>query len=132
LRIGSLSRVNYEYERAYEYHTADAHRRQYVPDLFYPDIQLYHEHFALNHKSRSKCLHRATGATGERQWAASSRHLPSVLTPQPERPVRQYPPRFLADGRRKTQAVFHAFGQKIDSPARPVGYHAYPLRSSSL
>jgi hypothetical protein len=35
-------------------------------------------------------------------------------------------------GRRKAQAVLHSCGQKRDSPAPPVGYHANPLRSSSL
>ncbi|AQH01528.1 hypothetical protein A9R05_22210 [Burkholderia sp. KK1] len=40
--------VDYAYERDYEYDTATADRRQYAPDFFYPDISLYHEHFALN------------------------------------------------------------------------------------
>jgi hypothetical protein len=54
------------------------------------------------------------------------------LAPQPERPVRQCPPRFAAGGRRKAQVVLHSCGQKRDRLVRPVGYHAYPLRSSSL
>jgi DNA helicase IV len=40
--------VNYEYERQYEHDTATESRRQYFPDFYYPDIELYHEHFALN------------------------------------------------------------------------------------
>ncbi|MEM5316525.1 UvrD-helicase domain-containing protein [Paraburkholderia sp. JHI869] len=40
--------VNYEYERDYEFDTATAEHRQYTPDFYYPDIRLYHEHFALN------------------------------------------------------------------------------------
>ncbi|MFM0120281.1 UvrD-helicase domain-containing protein [Paraburkholderia sp. RL18-101-BIB-B] len=40
--------VNYEYERQYEFDTATAEHRQYFPDFYYPDIGLYHEHFALN------------------------------------------------------------------------------------
>lgn len=40
--------VNYEYERSYEYPTADETHRQYYPDFYYPDIGLYHEHFALD------------------------------------------------------------------------------------
>ncbi|WNF11721.1 UvrD-helicase domain-containing protein [Stenotrophomonas geniculata] len=40
--------VKYEYERPYEHDTADHQFRQYFPDFYYPDIQLYHEHFALN------------------------------------------------------------------------------------
>lgn len=45
--------VNYEYERAYEHDTFDRHYRQYYPDFFYPDIDLYHEHFALNAKGEA-------------------------------------------------------------------------------
>lgn len=45
--------VNYEYERAYEHDTATEHHRQYFPDFFYPDAQLYHEHFALNEKGEA-------------------------------------------------------------------------------
>src|SRR6202000_1952169 len=40
--------VNYEYEREYEFDTATADHRQYFPDFYYPDIGVYHEHFALN------------------------------------------------------------------------------------
>jgi len=45
--------VNYEYERAYEYDTASEQYRQYFPDFYYPDAQLYHEHFALNDKGEA-------------------------------------------------------------------------------
>lgn len=39
--------VKYEYERPYEHDVADARHRQYQPDFFYPDIDVYHEHWAL-------------------------------------------------------------------------------------
>ncbi|GLU29864.1 DNA helicase [Brucella sp. NBRC 12950] len=39
--------VPYEYERDYEHVTANEAARQYQPDFFYPQIKLYHEHFAL-------------------------------------------------------------------------------------
>lgn len=45
--------VNYEYERPYEHETADHQHRQYFPDFYYPDAQLYHEHFALNEKGQA-------------------------------------------------------------------------------
>ncbi|MGO7358869.1 helicase IV [Rhizobium ruizarguesonis] len=44
--------VRYEYERPYEHETASETRRQYRPDFYYPDIGLYHEHFALNGEGR--------------------------------------------------------------------------------
>jgi len=40
--------VNYCYEAPYEFKTATPDRRQYKPDFYYPDIDLYHEHFALD------------------------------------------------------------------------------------
>lgn len=40
--------VNYHYEERYAFETADALHRQYRPDFYYPEIDLYHEHFALD------------------------------------------------------------------------------------
>lgn len=40
--------VRYQYEARYEHDTASKEHGQYHPDFFYPDIGLYHEHFALN------------------------------------------------------------------------------------
>lgn len=40
--------VNYRYEQSYVHDTADASHRQYRPDFYYPHIDLYHEHFALD------------------------------------------------------------------------------------
>lgn len=42
--------VDYEYERPYEYDTATESYSQYYPDFYYPRINLYHEHFALDAK----------------------------------------------------------------------------------
>ena len=39
--------IRYEYERNYEHGTADAGHGQYRPDFYYPDIETYHEHWAL-------------------------------------------------------------------------------------
>jgi len=43
-----LHGVKYVYEAPYEFDTADENHRQYQPDFYYPDINLYHEHFALD------------------------------------------------------------------------------------
>lgn len=40
--------VAYEYERPYEYETADRKYRQYRPDFYFPDINCYLEHYALD------------------------------------------------------------------------------------
>ena len=44
--------VPYEYERKYEHPTATADHSQYHPDFFYPTMELYHEHQALNREGK--------------------------------------------------------------------------------
>ncbi|MDH5570904.1 MAG: UvrD-helicase domain-containing protein, partial [Gammaproteobacteria bacterium] len=56
LRIANwltINGISFEYERAYENDTADEHHRQYYPDFYYPEVDLYHEHFALNKSGRA-------------------------------------------------------------------------------
>lgn len=43
-----INGVDYEYERAYQYETANRHHRQYKPDFYFPDINCYLEHYALD------------------------------------------------------------------------------------
>ncbi|UTW08006.1 UvrD-helicase domain-containing protein [Pseudomonas benzenivorans] len=40
--------VRYQYEPRYKHNTATRGKTQYHPDFYYPDIDLYHEHFALD------------------------------------------------------------------------------------
>lgn len=40
--------IAYEYERPYKYQTADAQYRQYNPDFYFPALDLYLEHYALD------------------------------------------------------------------------------------
>lgn len=42
-----LNGVGYEYERPYAHDVADAHHRQYQPDFYYPEIDVWHEHWAI-------------------------------------------------------------------------------------
>ncbi|MNV04552.1 Helicase IV [compost metagenome] len=43
-----LNGVDYRYEAPYPHRTADETHRQYKPDFYYPDLNLFHEHFALD------------------------------------------------------------------------------------
>jgi DNA helicase IV len=43
-----LNGVDYRYEAPYPHRTADEAHRQYKPDFYYPDLNLFHEHFALD------------------------------------------------------------------------------------
>lgn len=40
--------IPYEYERPYEYNTADQQYRQYFPDFYFPEIDTYLEHYSLD------------------------------------------------------------------------------------
>jgi DNA helicase-4 len=43
-----LNHVSYEYERPYPVNTSSARRRQYHPDFYYPDIDVWHEHWGVD------------------------------------------------------------------------------------
>lgn len=45
-----LHGVNYIYEEPYPVDTRTEHKKQYRPDFYYPDIDVWHEHWALNAK----------------------------------------------------------------------------------
>ncbi|VXB17092.1 UvrD-helicase domain-containing protein [Pseudomonas sp. 8O] len=106
--------VEYTYERPYEHETATAQRRQYFPDFFYPQINLYHEHFALDAHGQApehfegyledaawkRELHKAKGTqlieTTSHQVNTGQifKHLSQALTlrgieldPNPDRPI---------------------------------------------
>jgi DNA helicase IV len=40
--------INYQYEKPYKLDTSRTKQEQYLPDFYYPEIDTYHEHFALN------------------------------------------------------------------------------------
>lgn len=48
-----LHGVNYRYEEPYPHDTRTSTKRQYRPDFYYPDIDVFHEHFALNAKGEA-------------------------------------------------------------------------------
>lgn len=106
--------VEYVYERPYEHDTATETHSQYHPDFYYPAIDVYHEHFALNEQGQppehfdgylqdtlwKRALHREHGTQliettshqiRENTWVE---HLTRELTnrgvkldPNPDRPV---------------------------------------------
>ena len=44
--------IAFQYEKPYEFETATSERRQYTPDFYLPDHDIYIEHFALNQHGR--------------------------------------------------------------------------------
>lgn len=80
-----LNGVRYEYETPYQHDVADAQHSQYRPDFYYPDVDLYHEHWALDRNGQppaefgdyaagiawKKSIHQRFGTTLiETTWAA--------------------------------------------------------------
>lgn len=56
LRIANwlyLNGIRFEYERPFSQDTADSTHRQYYPDFYYPDIDVWHEHFALDEHGKA-------------------------------------------------------------------------------
>ena len=47
-----LNGIEYEYERPYQYETADQQYRQYKPDFYFPSAGLYLEHYALDENGK--------------------------------------------------------------------------------
>lgn len=45
-----LNGINYQYEAPYKYQTADQLHRQYAPDFYLPDYDIYIEHFGIDRK----------------------------------------------------------------------------------
>lgn len=44
--------VNFEYERSFEQDVSDATHSQYHPDFYYPEADVWHEHWALDRNNR--------------------------------------------------------------------------------
>lgn len=47
-----LNGISYEYERPYCHDTATAQHSQYRPDFYYPELDVWHEHWALDRHGR--------------------------------------------------------------------------------
>lgn len=48
-----INGVNYEYERPYEFDTNTVDKRQYTPDFYLPDYNLYLEHYGINREGKA-------------------------------------------------------------------------------
>ena len=49
-----LNQINYEYEKPFEIDTATPKFRQYFPDFYLSDYNVYIEHLALNKKGEAR------------------------------------------------------------------------------
>lgn len=46
-----INGINYDYEAPYKHQTSDSKYRQYRPDFYLPDYDIYVEHFGVDRKS---------------------------------------------------------------------------------
>ena len=51
-----LNGIRYEYERPYPVDLSNAEHRQYIPDFYLPDYDLYHEHYGFDANMRADHL----------------------------------------------------------------------------
>lgn len=56
-----INGVVFEYEKKYSAETATKEKRQYYPDFYYPEQDVWHEHFAINQNGQAPDIF-ATGA----------------------------------------------------------------------
>ena len=61
-----LNGIDFEYERPFTHDVADATHSQYHPDFYYPGIDVWHEHWALDRDGHPP--KDFTGYTQEMQW----------------------------------------------------------------
>lgn len=55
-----LNGVTYIYEHPYSFDVADPEHSQYRPDFYYPDVDVWHEHWALDAQGSPRCRSPAT------------------------------------------------------------------------
>ncbi|WP_176785839.1 UvrD-helicase domain-containing protein [Propionivibrio dicarboxylicus] len=77
-----MNGIPYEYERTYEYDTADQQHRQYHPDFYFSDIDSYHEHFALDDNGKAPAIFKGDYEEGVRwkRMLHSEKHTDLIET----------------------------------------------------
>lgn len=68
-----LNSINYEYERDYPINTRTESHRQYVPDFYLPDYDIYLEHFGINEEGQTPWLSDIEGEkyVADMEWKRS-------------------------------------------------------------
>ncbi|HVA05449.1 MAG TPA: UvrD-helicase domain-containing protein [Acidimicrobiales bacterium] len=122
-----LNGVDYVYERPYDVQVADAAHSQYRPDFYYPDIGVWHEHWALDRDGEPP-----TAFLGYAQDMAWKRRVHAQYgTTLIESTWAEV---MFDDGLSKLKDELTRLGLKFDwSPDRPVNDEwAKPLRHEDL
>lgn len=65
--------IPYQYERDYEHDTADENHRQYKPDFYFPEINLYLEHYAVDQYGKTPA-HFGKKYLDVMQWKSETHH----------------------------------------------------------
>ena len=100
----SLNGVKFKYEAPYRVNTADPRHRQYQPDFYLPDYDIYIEHFALDADGQApsswpkyrqgvlwkRNLHKKYGTTLIETYSWQRRNINNTLLPTLERSLRAH------------------------------------------
>lgn len=120
-----LNGVTYQYERPYEHPVADSEHSQYRPDFYYPDVDVWHEHWALDEHGKPPKSFKgyAEGMAWKRQ--VHEQHQTTLIESTWADVVR-------STGLNELQNALDAHGQKFDwNPDRPVTGRT-PLKHEQL
>ncbi|WP_157509225.1 UvrD-helicase domain-containing protein [Luteipulveratus halotolerans] len=109
-----LNGVPYEYERSYEHDTADPQHGQYTPDFYYPQIDAYHEHWAVNAHGQAP-PHFAGYAEGMQWKRATHQYYDTTLLETTSASIRN------GSGFEHLARELQRLGQDLDEdPFRPI------------
>ena len=109
-----LHGVTYCYEKPYAYNVADATHAQYRPDFYYPDIDVWHEHWAFGRDGKAPA--EFSGYEESVAWKRRTHeHFGSALIETTWADV------LLGEGLLGLRHELEARGQRLDwNPDRPV------------
>ena len=63
-----INGINYKYESSYEHNVATKEHRQYKPDFFLPDYEIYIEHFAIDNQGHTPSFIDEAKYLSSREW----------------------------------------------------------------
>ncbi len=121
-----LSGVKYRYETPYMFDVADATHSQYRPDFYYPDIDVWHEHWALDRDGNPPPDFVGYAESMEWKRRLHAAHGTQLIETT-------FADVAFGDGLRQLQTQLEQLGVVFDwNPDRPLDQWAKPMRDADL
>jgi len=106
--------VKFEYERSFEADVADSTHSQYHPDFYYPDADVWHEHWALNRDGHAPAEFK--GYERDMEWKRSLHKLSGTKFVEST-----FGEVMFGDGLQNLQSELEGYGIEFDwNPDRPT------------